>query len=159
MIRKMAKFSEDDAKKVAAVLGVQKIIQEKDHFRLKVSNIAEKRVLILEIYPEELLGRVRGMLVVVYTGNSHLQLHNCSGYVISEELGEVTFITETEKQISGLVAEKGASCSLYAGIDRKLISSDFTNLGVEVMLSGVALSLAEDIIDTGDKEKESESDS
>lgn len=159
MIRKMAKFSEEDAKKVAAVLGVQKIIQEKDHFRLKVSNAAEKRVLILEIYPEELLGRVRGMLVVVYTGNSHLQLHNCSGYVISEELGEVTFITETEKQISGLVAEKGASCSLYAGIDRKLISSDFTNLGVEVMLSGVALSLAEDIIDSGDKEKESESDS
>ncbi|MCP4631414.1 MAG: hypothetical protein GY855_00700, partial [candidate division Zixibacteria bacterium] len=89
----------------------------------------------------------------VYTGNSHLQIHNCSGYVISEELGEVTFITETENRLSGLVVESGASCSLYAGIDRKLISSDFTNLGVEVMLSGVALSLAEDIIDPDDKEK------
>ncbi|HHI02010.1 MAG TPA: hypothetical protein ENL22_00645, partial [candidate division Zixibacteria bacterium] len=124
----MADFSEDDAKKVAAVLGVKKIIREKDHFRLKVDNTAEKRVLILEIYPEELLGRVRGTLIVVYTGNSHLQIHNCSGYVISEELGEVTFVTETEKRLSGLVVESGASCSLYAGIDRKLISSDFTNL-------------------------------
>lgn len=149
----MANFSEDDAKKVAAVLGVKKIIHEKDHFRLKVDNTVEKRVLILEIYPEELLGLVRGTLIVVYTGNSHLQIHNCSGYVISEELGEVTFITETEKRLSGLVVENGASCSLYAGIDRKLISSDFTNLGVEVMLSGVALSLAEDIIDPDDKKE------
>jgi len=150
----MAKFTEDDAKKVAAVLGVQKVIHEKDHFRLKVTNTAEKRVLVLEIYPEELLGRARGMLIVIYTGNSHLQIHNCSGYVISEELGEVTFITETEKRLSGLVVERGASCSLYAGIDRNLISSDFTNLGVEVMLSGVALSLAEDIMDAEDKQKE-----
>lgn len=149
----MAKFLEEDAKKVAAVLGVTKIIREKDHFRLKVDNSAEKRVLVLEIYPEELLGLVRGTLIVVYTGNSHLQIHNCSGYVISEELGEVTFITETEKRLSGLVVESGASCSLYAGIDRKLISSDFTNLGVEVMLSGVALSLAEDIIDPENKEE------
>jgi len=44
------------------------------------------------------------------------------------------------------VVENGASCSLYSNIDRDLISSDFTKLGVEVMLSGVALSLAEDII-------------
>jgi hypothetical protein len=153
----MAKFTETDAQKVAAVLGIQKIIHEKDHFRLKVANAAEKRVLVLEIYPEELLGPVRGTLIVVYTGNSHLQIHNCTGYVVSEELGEVTFITESEKRLSGLVIERGASCSLYAGIDRKLISSDFTNLGVEVMLSGVALSLAEDIIGSDDKEDKKKS--
>ncbi|MCX6827447.1 MAG: hypothetical protein NTV06_09345 [candidate division Zixibacteria bacterium] len=145
----MAKFTEEDAKKIGAVLNCERFAREKDHFRLKVTNKSEKRVLILEIYPEIFLGRTRGMLVVVYTGNSHLQLHNCSGYVISEELGEVTFVVETEKQLSGLVVEKGASCSLYAGMDRHLISSDFTKLGVEVMLSGVALSLAEDIIGPG----------
>jgi hypothetical protein len=142
----MAKFAENDAQKIGGILGAEKITLEKDHFRIKISNPSEKRVLILEIYPEIFLGRVRGMLIVVYTGNSHLQLHNCSGYVISEELGEVTFVTETENRLSGLVVEKGASCSLYAGLDRSLISSDFTKLGVEVMLSGVALSLAEDII-------------
>jgi hypothetical protein len=142
----MAKFTEEDAKKIGAVLGAEKIMFEKDHYRLKITNKPDKRVLVFEIYPETLLGRVRGMLVVVYTGNSHLQLHNCSGFVISEELSEVTFVTETEERLSGLVIEKGASCSLYAGMDRKLISSDFERLGVEVMLSGVALSLAEDII-------------
>jgi hypothetical protein len=143
----MNKFTEEDAKRVSAVLKAEKILYESDHFRIRISNQSEKRVLILEIYPEILLGKARGMLVVVYTGNSHLQIHNCSGYVVSEELGEVTFVNETTENISGLVVEQGASCSLYSGIDRSLISSDFTRLGVEVMLSGVALSLAEEIID------------
>lgn len=149
----MTKFSRDDAEKIGKVLGTENILSEQDHFRIKVTNKADKRMLVLEIYPEVLLGRARGMLVVVYTGNSHLQLHNCSGYVISDELGEVTFITETEERLSGIVVESGASCSLYAGLDRKLISSDFTNLGVEVMLSGVALSLAEEIINHDDQEQ------
>jgi hypothetical protein len=142
----MSRISEDDIKKIAAMLRPEKVTFEKDHYRLKVSNKAERRVLVLEIYPETLLGRARGMLVVAYTGNSHLQLHNCSGFVISEELGEVTFITKSKNKLSGMVVEQGASCSFYAGMDRELISGDFTPLGVEVMLSGVAMSLAEEII-------------
>jgi len=121
----MTSFTDDDVNKIAKVLEPEKIIREKDHFHLKVTNKEDKRVLVLEIYPEILLGRNRGTLVVVYTGNSHLQIHNCSGYVISEELGEVTFITESQNRLSGLVVEKGASCSLYAGMNRELISSDF----------------------------------
>ncbi len=153
---KMSSFSEEDIKKISAVLEPEKSSFEKDHYRIKVSNTVEKRVLVLEIYPETLLGTDRGMLVVIYTGNSHLQLHNCSGYVISKELGEVTFITETEERLSGLVVERGASCSLYAGLDRDLISSDFTKLGVEVMLSGVALSLAENLFEGGEDLEEEE---
>ena len=148
-------FSKADAEKIGKLLGAEKMSFEKDHFRLRISNVEEKRILILEIYPEIKLGRTGGVLVVVYTGNSHLQLHNCTGYVMSEELGEVTFVAETGKQLSGLVVEKLASCSLYASISRELISSDFTQLGVEVMLSGVALSLAEEILakeESGEKE-------
>ena len=144
----MAKtIGKDDIEKIAKVLSAEKIIFEKDHFRLRIANQEDKRLLVLEIYPEIALGKNRGMLVVVYTGNSHLQLHNCTGYVVSEELAEVTFVAENLNQLSGLVVEKGASCSLYASINRELISSDFTQLGVEVMLSGVALSLAEEILD------------
>jgi hypothetical protein len=148
----MVRFTDDDLKKIEVVLEPEKVTREKEHYRLKIANKPDKRVLVLEIYPETLLGRTRGMLVVVYTGNSHLQLHNCSGYVVSEELGEVTFVAESEERLSGIVVEKGASCSLYAGLDRNLISSDFTKLGVEVMLSGVALSLAEEIIKPDEKE-------
>jgi len=140
------KFSKQEAEKVAGVLNADKITEDRDKFRLKVVNLEEKRTLSLEIFPETSLGKTRGMLVVVYTGNSHLQLHNCTGYVISEELGEVTFVSESDNRLSGLVVERGASCSLYAALNRELISSDFTQLGVEVMLSGVALSLAEDIL-------------
>ncbi len=147
-------FTKVDVEKIARVLSAEKITFEKDHFRLKVTNREEKRILVLEMYPEIVLGKTRGMLVVVYTGNSHLQLHNCTGYVVSEELAEVTFVAENANQLSGLVVEKGASCSLYASLNRELISSDFTQLGVEVMLSGVALSLAEEVLDKG-KDKNS----
>ena len=142
----MVEFTDKDADRVLAVLGVDKYTKLDDHYRLRLENREEKRLLTLEIYPSIQLGDKEGMLVVVYTASSHLQLHNCSGYVCSEELGEVTFVAETNGTISGLVVEQVAGCSLYAGINRKLISSDFTKLGVEVMLSGVALSLAEDII-------------
>ncbi|HUV31064.1 MAG TPA: hypothetical protein VMY05_08270 [Acidobacteriota bacterium] len=140
-------FGKSDVEKIGKVLGAERIIYEKDHYRLKVTNPEEKRILVLEVYPEVTLGRSRGMLVVIYTGNSHLQLHNCTGYVVSEELAEVTFVAETASRLSGLVVERGASCSLYAGMSRDLISSDFTQLGVEAMLSGVALSLAEEILE------------
>ncbi len=146
-------FSKEDADRIAAVIGAQDVAFQKDHYRFKVDNPEERRALALEIYPETALGKTRGMLVVVYTGNSHLQLHNCTGYVVSEELGEVTFVAETADQLSGLVVEKGASCSQYAALNRELISSDFTQLGVEVMLSGVALSLAEEILSEGKHKK------
>jgi len=146
-------FSKEDANRIAAVIGAQDVAFYKDHYRFKVDNPEERRALALEIYPETALGKTRGMLVVVYTGNSHLQLHNCTGYVVSEELGEVTFVAETADQLSGLVVEKGASCSQYAALNRELISSDFTQLGVEVMLSGVALSLAEEILSEGKQKK------
>ncbi|MCD6250622.1 MAG: hypothetical protein J7J98_09860 [candidate division Zixibacteria bacterium] len=147
------KFTPKDAEKISQLLVAEKTTFEKDHHRLKITNIEEKRILVLEIYPEIDLGKTRGMLVVVYTGNSHLQLHNCTGYVVSEELGEVTFVAESDKRLSGLVVERGASCSMYASINRDLISSDFTKLGVEVMLSGVAMSLAEDILQSGDEDQ------
>ncbi|MCH7879442.1 MAG: hypothetical protein IH914_09045, partial [candidate division Zixibacteria bacterium] len=37
-------------------------------------------------------------------------------------------------------------CSEYASVNRDLLSGDFTKLGVEVMLSGIAMSLAEEAL-------------
>jgi hypothetical protein len=138
-------FSREDIEKIRLTLGAGEAIWEADHFRIKVTHTEEKRSLVLEIYPHIPLGKKSGALIVVYTGASHLQLHNCSGFVASEELGEVTFVAETSDRISGLVVEREAACSLYAEINSDLISSDFSRFAVEVMLSGVALSLAEDL--------------
>jgi hypothetical protein len=147
-------FSKADIEKIAACLGNPEISFETDHFRLKLTNKAEKRQLSLEIHPNVSLDdATKGALVVVYTQNCHLQLHNCSGYVVSDELGEVTFVAECAHKISGLVVEREAACSLYANVARDLISDDFTRFGVEVMLSGVALSLAEEVLSNRKDEK------
>lgn len=147
-------FTQADADKIAAILQAKDCSHKGDHFRIRVENAEEKRTLALEIYPEVTLGKTRGMLVVVYTGNSHLQMHNCTGYVVSDELGEVTFVADLKSNLSGLVVERGAACSLYSSVSRELISSDFTQLGVEVMLSGVAMSLVEEILDGPIEEEE-----
>lgn len=138
-------FSQEDIRRIQVTLGASEAVWENDHYRLKIVQAEEKRSLVLEIYPDTQLGKDRGALIVVYTGGAHLQLHNCSGFVASEELGEVTFVAETTDRISGLVVEREAACSLYSDINHDLISSDFSRFGVEVMLSGVALSLAEDL--------------
>lgn len=144
-------FTPNDVKKIIACLNPHSVTKEKDHVLLSLLNERETRKVNLAIYPETNLGKHRGSMVVIYAGNCHLQLHSCSGYVISKELGEVTFIGENGGKLAGLVVEKEAACALYANVNRKLISQDFTKLGVEVMLSGVALSLAEDILKKGDK--------
>jgi hypothetical protein len=61
-------------------------------------------------------------------------------------LGEVTFVGECGDRLSGLTIERGGGCSLYANVDSRLLSGDFTQLGPEVMLSGVALSLVEQVL-------------
>ncbi len=145
-------FAKKDVDKISACLKAESVHKEKDHFRIKITADQGRRTLILEIYPEVSLGKGKGPMLVLYTGNAHLQLHSCSGYVVSEELGEVTFVGETGGKVSGLVVESQAACSLYANVKQEVLSGDFTKLGVEVMLSGVALSLAEEIIEKS-KEK------
>jgi len=140
------KIDAESVKGIANVLTAESTSDDGDHFRIRLSNPAEKRILLLELYPPEAVGKGSGAMAVVYTGNSHLQLHNITGWVSSAELGEVTFVGEAGGRLCGLVVERGASCSLYANVNRSLITGDFTRLGVEVMLSGVALSLAEDVL-------------
>jgi len=143
----MTKISKKDIDRIARTLEAEEIREEDDHHLIRLCNNEEKRTLVLEIYPRISLGKKSGALVVVYTPTSHLQLHHCSGFVCSEDLGEVTFVGELEGKISGLVIEKVAACSLYANVTRDLLSGDFTKLGVEVMLSSVALSLTEGILE------------
>ena len=135
----------DDIHKIARSLGVE-ARQFGNHYRMYLDNPVEKRKLTLEIYPDIPIGRRHGTLVTVYTPTAHLQLHFCSGYVISELLGEVTFVGVESGKMSGLIIEKGAACSLYANVDNELLSGDITQLGPEVMLSGIALSLTESIL-------------
>lgn len=143
-------FSKTDIERIAKALGVD-YKYKGNNYRFVINNKESKRHLALEIYPDIPIGEKTGNLISVYTTSSHLQLHFCTGYVVSEMLGEVTFVGECGSRLSGLIVESEGGCSLYANVDTKLLSGDFTQLGPEVMLSGIALSLAEHILPENDK--------
>ncbi|MBM4159504.1 MAG: hypothetical protein FJ217_00240 [Ignavibacteria bacterium] len=138
-------FQESDIRKISQILGIS-AKHRGSNYRFEVENKTLNRKLALEIYPDINIGQRRGSLVSVYTPTAHLQLHFCTGYVVSKLLGEITFVAESNGKLSGLTVEREGGCSLYANVDRSILSGDFTTLGPEVMLSGIALSLTENIL-------------
>jgi len=138
-------FDRRAMKKLSTVLGTP-AKHRGNNFRFELGGKLKHHTLALEIYPNIGIGKRRGNLISVYTSSAHLQLHFCSGFVVSEMLNEVTFIGEHDGKLSGLIIEKEGGCSLYANVDREILSGDFTRLGPEVMLSGIALSLTESIL-------------
>jgi hypothetical protein len=140
-------FKASDIKKLERLFGVP-VKAMGNNYRFEISPGDPVRKLALEIYPGIPIGKRRGNLISVYTPSAHLQLHFCSGYVISDVLGEVTFVGEHEGKVSGLILEREGGCSLFSNVDRALVSGDFTQLGPEVMLSGIALSLTDTILES-----------
>jgi hypothetical protein len=139
------RIAEKDIKKIGETLGIP-AKHRGNNYRFEVVNKSAQRNLALEIYPDIVIGKRRGILISVYTATAHLQLHFCTGYVVSKLLGEITFVGESDGKLSGLTIEREGGCSLYANVDRAILSGDFTTLGPEVMLSGIALSLTESIL-------------
>lgn len=138
-------IAEKDIRKLERVLGISSK-RRGNNYRFEIVNKTVQRKLALEIYPDIMIGKRRGILISVYTSTAHLQLHFCTGYVVSKLLGEITFVGESDGKLSGLTIEREGGCSLYANVDRSILSGDFTTLGPEVMLSGIALSLTESIL-------------
>jgi hypothetical protein len=138
-------FTNRDFKKLSKILGVP-AKEMGNNVRFEIEGKDTLRKLSLEIYPDILIGKRRGNLISVYTPSAHLQLHFCSGFVVSEMVNEVTFIGQDNGKLSGLIIEKEGGCSLFANVDSKILSGDFTLLGPEVMLSGIALSLTESLL-------------
>jgi hypothetical protein len=135
-------LTSDTIRRIAAVLGAD-AQREEDHFRFELQHADPPRQLVLEVYPSIPIGNAHGALISIFTSSANLQLQHCTGVVFSEMLGEVTFVAETETKISGLIVEREAACSLYANVDRELLSGDFTTLGPEIMMSSIALSLSD----------------
>jgi hypothetical protein len=138
-------FTKKDIDKLTQALAVKPKRIGKN-IRFEIENKEQHRKLAVEIYSNIEIGKRRGNLISVYTSTAHLQLHFCTGYVISKMLGEITFVGESHGKLSGLTIEREGGCSLYANVDRDILSGDFTKLGPEVMLSGIALSLTESIL-------------
>ncbi len=144
-------FADTDFERIAAALGVD-AEREGGTLRFSLKHEASGRRLAVEItpeveLPEGIATESTTALISVYGSNSFLQLHDCSGLMASEELGEVIFFARQGGRVNGLVVERAAGCSLYANVSEKLLSADFTQLPAEIMMSAVALSMSEPLFD------------
>lgn len=143
-------FSEGDFERIASVLGVPAKF-DSSLVRYELNDEASGRHISLEIMsdlslPETFQKKDRAAnLVSVFAASSFLQLQGCTGFIASQELGEVIFFAKQGNVTNGLVVEREAGCSLYANVDARLLSADFTQLPPELIMSSVALSMTEEL--------------
>ena len=145
-------FGKADIKIISSVLGVEGKFKG-NNFRFELSNTKDNRRLALEIYLDIAIGKKKGHLISAYTHNTHFQLHFCNGYVVSKDVGEVTFIGETKDKVSAIVIEKEGGCTFYSNVDRSILSGDYRILAIDVMLAGIALSLTKESEEKKPKKK------
>lgn len=138
-------FTKENIDAIGNVLGCSPKPLGDDVFRFEMINEEENRKLALEIHLGLEVNDKRMNMVSVYASNTFLQLHNCTAFIASDILKQVTFFGKQDSITSGLIVEQGAGCSLYANVDDAVLNGDFTKLPEDVMMCGVALSLTESI--------------
>ena len=141
-------FTDADIERIETVLGV-KAKTDASLARFELADKSSGRRITLEIHRDvKTKGLTSGgstTLVSVYAASSFLQLQGCTGFWGSQDLGEVIFVARSGEMANGLVVEREAGCSLYANVDTNLLSTDFTQLAPELIMSSLALSVTEDL--------------
>lgn len=141
-------FTKENIDTIGNVLGCTPKPLGNDVFRFEIRNDEEPgRKLALEIHLGLDVNNEEMNMVSVYAYNTFLQLHNCTAFVASDMLQQVTFFGKSGTKTSGLIVEKTAGCSLYANVDETVIAGDFTQLPEDLMMCGIALSLTESMDD------------
>ncbi len=142
-------FTEENILSIGKVLGCSPKKVGSEMYRLEMQSEEDSRKLALEIQLGLVIDEKPMTMVSVYSGSTFIQLHNCTAFVASEILRQVTFFGKQGDITTGLIVEQGAGCSIYANVHESVLSGDFTELPDDVMMCGVALSLTESL-DTDD---------
>ena len=138
-------FTKENIDAIAKVLNTKAKPLGEDVFRLEVVNEEDSRKLALEIHLGlDVNGEAMNM-VSVYAQSTFLQLHNCTAFIASDMLKQVTFFGRSGERTSGLIVETGAGCSLYSNVSESILNSDFTQLPEDLMMCAIALSLTESV--------------
>jgi hypothetical protein len=117
--------------------------------RYEIRELESSRKLAFEIAFDIPVGNLTTCIVSVYSANTFLQLHGCTGFLTSELLEQTTFFGKNGGHTSGLIIEKNAGCSFYANVNDLLLKGDFTKLAPELMMCSVALSLTDTLDNEG----------
>ncbi len=137
-------FTEDNIEEIIRVLGCEsKKTGDVHRFSIQPEEPESKTVMELHL-GIEFEGKTTH-IVSVYAHNVFLQLHNCTAFVASETLQQITFFGKIGGQTTGLIIEKHGGVSLYANVDDALLNGDFSKLPPEIMMCSVALSLTESV--------------
>lgn len=136
-------FTTENIEEIAVVLGAKYKTISDDIFRFELFNKEENRKLAFEIHFGVQTSNNRMNMVSVYCGGTFMQLHNCTAFIASKMLKQVTFFGKQEGLTSGLIVEDTAGCSLYSNVGDEVLKGDFTELPEDLMMCGVALSLTE----------------
>ena len=140
-------FTKENIESIGSVLGAIPKPLGDDVFRIEVINEEESAKLALEIHLGLEANGKQMNLVSVYSHNTFLQLQNCTAFIASDMLQQVTFFGKSGDRTSGLIVDRAAGCSIYANVDESIISGDFTALPEDLMMCGIALSLTESMDD------------
>lgn len=138
-------FTKENIDAISKVLETQAKPLGDDVYRIEVENEQENRKLALEIHLGLDVNGENMNMVSVYSHNTFLQLHNCTAFIASDMLKQVTFFGRSGERTSGLIVETGAGCSLYSNVSEAILNSDFTQLPEDLMMCAIALSLTESI--------------
>lgn len=138
-------FTKENIDAIADVLNVDPKPLGDDVFRFEVANKEEGRKLALEIHLGLEANGENLNMVSVYAHNTFLQLHNCTAFIASDMLQQVTFFGRSGERTSGLIVESAAGCSLYSNVSEAILNSDFTQLPEDLMMCAIALSLTESV--------------
>jgi len=136
-------FTEENIDAISQVLLSTAKPLGNDVYRFELHDEERTRKLALEIHLGLDVDGERMNMVSVYAQNTFLQLHNCTAFIASEMLKQVTFFGKNGNTTSGLIVEQGAGCSLYANVSDAVLTGDFTKLPEDMMMCGVALSLTD----------------
>lgn len=138
-------FTKENIDAISKVLETEAKPLGDDVYRLEVVNKEEQRKLALEIHLGLDVNGENMNMVSVYAQNTFLQLHNCTAFIASDMLKQVTFFGRDGERTSGLIVETGAGCSLYSNVSEAILNSDFTQLPEDLMMCAIALSLTESV--------------
>lgn len=127
-------FTTENIDNIGKVLGATPKPLGADVFRIEVINEEENAKLALEIHLGLEANGKHMNLVSVYSHNTFIQLQNCTAFIYSEILEQVTFFGKFGDRTSGLIVDKAAGCSIYANVDESIITGDFTALPEDLMM-------------------------
>lgn len=130
-------FNRQSVEDIARLLGA-KVESGGNESILRIGGVEAGPAIVLSIaFPEN-----GGGMLSAQTSYGYFELHSVSRYV-GVEPDEVIFVGEEGDRISGLVVGRLGNCSLFANVDRSILSSDFSSLDPSLILAAMQLGLTE----------------